>query len=97
VRQLSRREARFFAAAAVAAFPPGGATPPSGSEAWIVAHLDGWLALLPRRNRLLIRLLVVFFEHVTLLFPAPGRGGRRRFTALAPAPRLALPAARTRR
>jgi hypothetical protein len=88
--QLSAREARFFAAAADAAFPPGGALPPSGSEAGVVGHLDGWLALVPRRNRLLIGLLVVFFEHATLVFPAPGRGGRRRFTSLAPEQRIAL-------
>jgi len=87
--QLSAREAAFFAAAADAAFPPGGGLP-SGSEAGVVAHLDGWLALLPARNRLLIRLLVLFFEHATLLFPAPGRGGRRRFTRLSPAQRGAL-------
>lgn len=90
LRQLSPREARFFAAAADAVFPPGGAIPLSGSEAGAVAHLDGWLALLPRRNRILIRLLVAFFEHATLVFPAPGRGGRRRFTALSPAQRIAL-------
>lgn len=89
-RQLSAREARFFAAAADAAFPAGGPPLPSGSEAGVLAHLDRWLGLLPRRNRLLIRLLVVFFEHATLLFPAPGRGGRRRFTALAPDQRIAL-------
>lgn len=88
--QLSAREARFFAAAADAVFPPGGALPPSGTEAAVVGHLDGWLALLPRRNRVLIRLLVVSFEHAPLVFPAPGRGGRRRFTALAPAQRAAL-------
>jgi hypothetical protein len=101
--QLSAREARFFAAAADAAFPPGGAPDvpegqapatgamlPSGTEAGVVAHLDGWLALLPRRNRALIRLLVLFFEHATLAFPAPGPRGRRRFTALAPEQRIAL-------
>jgi hypothetical protein len=87
---LRAREARFFAAAADAAFPPGGPLAPSGTEAGVVGHLDGWLALLPRRNRVLIGLLVVFFEHATLLFPAPGRGGRRRFTALAPEQRIAL-------
>lgn len=88
--RLSAREARFFAAAADAAFPPGGALPPSGSEAGVVRHLDGWLALLPRRNQVLIRLLVVFFEHATLAFPAPGRGGRRRFTSLTAEQRIAL-------
>jgi len=87
---LSAREARFFAAAADAAFPPGGELPPSGTEAGVVTHLDAWLAMLPRRNQQLIRLLVLFFEHATLVFPAPGRGGRRRFTALSPEQRIAL-------
>ena len=90
LRLLSAREARFFAAAADAAFPPGGELPPSGTDAGVVTHLDGWLALLPRRNQLLIRLLVVFFEHATLLFPATGRGGRRRFTSLGAEQRIAL-------
>lgn len=94
LRQLSAREARFFAAAADAAFPPGatreGPDLPSGSEAGAVAYLDDWLGLLPRRNRVLIRLLVVFFEHASLVFPAPGRGGRRRFTSLSPEQRIAL-------
>lgn len=94
LRQLSAREARFFAAAADAAFPPGttrdGPPLPSGTEAGVVAHLDGWLELLPRRNRTLIRLLIVFFEYATWVLPAPGRGGRRRFTELAPEQRVAV-------
>ncbi len=80
--QLSAREAAFLGAAADAVFPPGGTPALSGVEAGAVRHIDRWLALMTRRNRVLIRLLVVFFEHVTLLFPAPGRGGRRRFSSL---------------
>lgn len=90
LRLLSAREARFFALVADAAFPPGGPAMPSGTEAGVVAHLDGWIAMLPRRNQALIRLLAVFFEHATLAFPAPGRGGRRRFTSLTPAQRIEL-------
>jgi len=88
--RLSAREARFFTAAVDAAFPPGGPALPSGSESGAVGHLDRWLALLPRRNQRLIALLVVFFEHATLVFPAPGRGGRRRFSALGCEQRIAL-------
>ncbi|MCL4686840.1 hypothetical protein KJ059_19035 [Myxococcota bacterium] len=90
LRQLSARETAFLAAAADAVFPPGGLPIESGSEAGVVRHIDGWLALLTRRNRVLIRLLLVFFEHATLLFPAPGRGGFRRFSSLSPAQRIAL-------
>ena len=88
--QLSAREAAFLGAAADAVFPPGGTPALSGAEAGAVRHIDRWLALLTRRNRVLIRLLVVFFEHVTLLFPAPGRGGRRRFSSLSLPQRIAL-------
>lgn len=88
--QLSAREAAFLGAAADAVFPPGGTPAVSGAEAGAVHHVDRWLALLTRRNRVLIRLLVVFFEHVTLLFPAPGRGGRRRFSSLSLPQRMAL-------
>jgi hypothetical protein len=87
---LARREAVFLAAAADAAFPAGGAIPPSGSEAGIVRHVDRWLGLLTRRNRVLIRLLFAFFEHATLLFPAPGWDGFRRFSRLRPEQRVAL-------
>ncbi len=88
--QLSAREAAFLGAAADAVFPPGGMPALSGVEAGVVRHVDRWLALLTPRNRILIRLLVVFFEHVTLLFPAPGRGGRRRFTSLSLSQRSAV-------
>lgn len=88
--QLSAREAALVAAAADAAFPPGGELLPSGTEAGVVRHVDGWLAVLPRRNRILIRLLFTFFEHATLLFPAPGPRGRRRFSALPLGQRIAL-------
>lgn len=79
---LARREAAFLEAAANATFPAGGALPPSGGEAGIPAYVDRWLALLHGRIRLLLRLLFVLLEHATLIFPAPGRGGRRRFSAL---------------
>jgi len=88
--QLSRRAAAFGAAAAAAAFPPGGAVPLSGSEAGVPGHLDRYLAALAGRNRLLIRLLLVFFEHATLFFPGPGASGFRRFSKLDPAQRIAV-------
>jgi len=87
---LSRREAAFVTAVADAAFPPGGAIPTSGSEAGIPRHLDRYLAAQGSRNRRLMRLLLAFFEHSTLLFPAPGASGFRRFSALSPAQRVAV-------
>ena len=88
--QLSAREAALLGAAADAVFPPGGTPALSGIEAGVVRQVDRWLALMTRRNRVLIRLLLAFFEHATLLFPAPGRGGRRRFSSLPLPQRIAL-------
>jgi hypothetical protein len=82
-RVLAPRELALLAAAGDTVFPPAGPLPLSGCEAGIPAHVDHWLALMPRRNRLLVRLLLGFFEHATLLFPAPGGlSGLRRFSRL---------------
>ncbi len=82
--RLSAHEAAFVTAAADATLPRGGDIPLSGVEAGIPEYLDGYLASLPRRNRTLVRLLFFLFEHVTLIFPAPGLDGFRRFTKLRP-------------
>ena len=87
---LSARELALVRAAADAAFPPGGAIPLSGTEAGIPAHLDRYLAALPPRNRMLIRLLFVLIEHATLIFPAPGWDGFRRFSSLSLERRMAV-------
>jgi len=87
--RLAPREAAFLAAAAGATFPPGGAIARSAGEAGIVAYVDRWLGSLPARPRRLMRLLFAAMEHATLLFPAPGRGGRRRFSALSAEQRVA--------
>ena len=86
---LARREAAFVEAAADAMFPPGGEIPESGVEAGIPGYVDRYLESLPGRQRLLIRALFLLMEQATLLFPAPGWGGWRRFSALAPAQRAA--------
>jgi hypothetical protein len=88
--RLSRREAAFVAAAAEALFPPGGAVPPSGLEAGVPAWTDRWLDALPAATRLLVRLLFALVEHATLLVPAPGWDGWRRFSALDPERRGAV-------
>ena len=79
---LAPREAAFLAAAADALYPPGGVVPPSGSEAGIPEYVDRYLGVVPARVRWLMRLLFLLVEQATLLFAAPGSGGRRRFSSL---------------
>jgi hypothetical protein len=81
-RRLSRREAAFVASAAEALFPRGGAVPPSGIDAGAPAWCDRWLAVLPAGTRALVRALFALMEHATLVFPASGWDGWRRFSAL---------------
>ena len=81
-RELARREAAFIAAAAEAMYPPGGAIPASGLDADLPGYIDRLLSASNPRTRLLLRLLFFLVEHATLIFPAPGRGGRRRFSSL---------------
>jgi hypothetical protein len=94
LRVLTAREAGFLVAASDAAFPPGGPLAISGCEAGVPTHVDRWLALLPHRTRTLVRLLLAFFEHATLLFPAPRSrllgDGFRRFSRLTPVQRGAV-------
>jgi hypothetical protein len=82
LRRLSRREVAFAAAASEALFPRGGAVPPSGLDAGVPAWIDRWLDVLPASTRLLVRCLFALVEHATLVFPAPGWGGWRRFSSL---------------
>ena len=79
---LAPREWATVAAAADATFPEGGALPPSGEQAGVAEHVDRFVAAQQPSTRLLMRLLFVLVEHATLVFPAPGRGGRRRFSDL---------------
>lgn len=81
---LSRREAALVAAVAEALFPRGGAVQPSGLDAGVPAWCGRWLVALPPGTRLLVRCLFALVEHATLLFPAPGWDGFRRFSALDP-------------
>jgi hypothetical protein len=81
-RVLSRPEAAFAAAVAEAMYPPGGAIEASGGDADLPGYFDRLLAASHPRQRLLMRLLFFLVEHATLFFPAPGRGGRRRFSSL---------------
>lgn len=81
-RVLARRELGFLAAAADATFPAGGAITASGSDAEIPERTDAWIAEVSSEIRVLMRLLFCLVEHATLFFPAPGRGGFRRFSSL---------------
>jgi hypothetical protein len=83
-RRVSRREVAFLNAAGDAIFPRGGPIPASASDADVAGYVDRWLAASRPRIRLLMRLLFFLVEHATLVFPAPGWGGWRRFTQLSP-------------
>lgn len=86
---LAPREVVFLTAAAEAIFPPGGAIPASGGEAGIPRYVDRYLAANPTRMRRLMRMLFLLVEQATFFLPAPGRGGRRRFSALTVEQRVA--------
>ena len=86
---LSRREVAFLNAAGDTTFPRGGGIPASGSDADVAGYTDRWLALLPSRIRWQMRGLFLLVEHGTLLSPAPGWAGWRRFSSLSHAQRIA--------
>jgi hypothetical protein len=89
-RVLARRELGALSAAADAVFPAGGAISASGSDAEVAERTDNWLAEITVSMRVLVRLLLFLVEHATLFLPAPGRGGFRRFSSLAPEQRDAV-------
>jgi hypothetical protein len=89
LRALSRGDFAFLVAVGDATFPGGGSPAASGSDAGIPLYVDRFLAAEPPGPRRLMRLLFFLVEHATLLFPAPGHGGFRRFSRLEPAARLA--------
>jgi hypothetical protein len=77
-----RGEADFIANAADAMFPPGGAIPYSGVEADLPGYTDRLVTASHPRIRLGMHALFFLVEHATVFFPAPGAGGRRRFSSL---------------
>lgn len=89
LRVLAAREAAFLDAAAEAMFPPGSDIPLSGREANLPVYVDGWLQLVPARQRWLMRALLLLVEQATLFFPAPGPNFRR-FSALSSVQREAV-------
>jgi hypothetical protein len=81
-RVLARREVAFIASVAEAMYPPGGAIEASGLDADVPGYVDRLMVASHTRTRVLLRLLFFLVEHATLIFPAPGRDGRRRFSSL---------------
>jgi hypothetical protein len=79
---LGKREVSFICALAEANFPKDGEIPVSGLDADLPRYLDDYLTVIPSTQRLHIRLLMPLYEHETLIFPARGRCGRRRFSSL---------------
>jgi hypothetical protein len=82
VRRLAAREVAFLHAAAEAMFPAAGAIPLSGLDADVPRYVDRYFAVLVPVRRLQMRLLFALIEQATIVFPAPGASGFRRFSAL---------------
>lgn len=82
VRTLAARELATARAAARVIYPEGGAIAASGESARVALHTDRFVGAQPASNRRLMRLLFFATEHATLVFPAPGSGGWRRFSSL---------------
>ena len=87
---LTRADAALVARAAEAMYPAGGAIPSSGADADLPAYLDRFLVASVPQIRILVHLLLFLVEHATLIFPAPGWGGFRRFSALTADQRVAV-------
>jgi hypothetical protein len=87
---LSAGEAAFLSKAAETLFPESPQMARSGTQVDLPAYADGYLATLPKRQRLLVRALFMLFEQGTLLFPARGVGGFRRFSSMNAAQRASL-------
>jgi len=89
-RVLIRPEVGSLTSVSEAMFPPGGHIRSSGLDADLPAYIDRWMAISKPRIRLQMHLLFFFVEHATLLFPAPGRRRRRRFSSLGLEQRVAV-------
>jgi len=81
-RVLNRAEAALLDSVAEAMFPPGGHIEASGLEADLPGYVDRWMAASQARIRALMHALFFLIEHATVIFPAPGPWGRRRYSKL---------------
>jgi hypothetical protein len=89
-RALGRGEVAFVSSAAEAMYPSGGTIPSSGLDADLPSYIDRLMMASRPQTRRLMHLLFILMEHATLFFPAPGRGGMRRFSALESEQRVAV-------
>jgi len=87
---LHRGEAAFIEGVAEVLFPPVAGLAIPGLDAQLPHYVDRHLAALPRAQRVQIRLLFAAVEHVTLVLPGEEPGGRRRFSRLSAASRIAV-------
>jgi hypothetical protein len=80
-RRLGRGEVALISSAAEAMYPPGGPISSSGLDADLPDYIERLMTASRLQTRILLHLLFFLVEHGTLLFPTPGRGGMRRFSA----------------
>ncbi len=89
VTALAAREYETARAAAEVIYPKGGPIDASGDTAHVAMHSDRFVGAQTRSNRILMALLFIAVEHATLVFPARGPRGWRRFSSLSPDQQLA--------
>lgn len=89
-RRLFRGEAALISAAADAMIPRGGPIPSSGLDADLTGYVDRLMDASHPRVRWRMHLLIFLVEHATLVFPAPGHGGFKRFSKLSAGQQVAL-------
>lgn len=90
LRVLHRGEVALIQSAAEVLFPDAARLPVVGVAAGLPSYVDRHLAALPTSQRLQIRALLLAIEHVPFLVPAPGPGGRDRFSSQGATARLAV-------
>lgn len=78
---LTPIEARIVGALGQAMYPRGGSIPVDASGARAIEYVDEWLAVLPQRERVLLRLMFVLFE---VAMPAFGPSRLRTFSRASP-------------
>lgn len=88
--KLHAGEAAFVEAVGEVLFPAGAGLALAGIDAQLPHYIDRHLDALPRAQRLQIRALFAAVEHLTLVLPGDEPGGRRRFSSLTAASRIAL-------
>jgi len=88
--KLHRGEAAFIESVGEVLFPGGVGLALSGIDAQLPHYIDRHLDALPRKQRFQIRTLFAAVEHLTLILPGDEPGGRRRFSSLTAASRIAV-------